>query len=51
MGKPCMVTVVDVTEKSVTIDANHPLAGETITYTSRSRQYFPGWLVEHFTLP
>jgi len=33
MGKPCMVTVVDVTEKSVTIDANHPLAGETITYT------------------
>ncbi|CVK32717.1 Peptidyl-prolyl cis-trans isomerase (fragment) [Methanoculleus bourgensis] len=28
-----MVTVVDVTEKSVTIDANHPLAGETITYT------------------
>ncbi|HNV39683.1 MAG TPA: peptidylprolyl isomerase, partial [Methanoculleus sp.] len=32
MGKPCLVTVTDVTEKSVTIDANHPLAGETITY-------------------
>ena len=33
MGKSCMVTVVDVTEKTITIDANHPLAGETITYT------------------
>lgn len=32
MGKPCLVSVVDVTEKSVTVDANHPLAGETITY-------------------
>ncbi|WP_332449440.1 FKBP-type peptidyl-prolyl cis-trans isomerase [Methanoculleus sp.] len=33
MGKPCLVTVLDVDEKSITIDANHPLAGETITYT------------------
>ncbi len=33
MGKSCLVTVVDVTEKTITIDANHPLAGETITYT------------------
>ena len=32
MGKPCLVTVIDVTEKSVTVDANHPLAGETIAY-------------------
>lgn len=33
MGRPCLVTVVDVDEKSITVDANHPLAGETITYT------------------
>ena len=33
MGKPCLVTVVDLDEKSITVDANHPLAGETITYT------------------
>jgi FKBP-type peptidyl-prolyl cis-trans isomerase 2 len=32
MGKPCLVRVVAVTEKSITVDANHPLAGETITY-------------------
>ncbi|MFA7561870.1 MAG: FKBP-type peptidyl-prolyl cis-trans isomerase [Methanoculleus sp.] len=32
MGKPCLVTVLDVDEKTVTVDANHPLAGETITY-------------------
>ncbi|MDU9376233.1 FKBP-type 16 kDa peptidyl-prolyl cis-trans isomerase [Methanocorpusculaceae archaeon Sp1] len=32
MNKPCLVTVVSVTDKSVTVDANHPLAGETITY-------------------
>ncbi len=32
MGKPCRVTVLDLDEKSVTVDANHPLAGETITY-------------------
>ncbi len=32
MKRPCLVTVIDVTEKSITIDANHPLAGETITY-------------------
>lgn len=33
MGKPCLVTVVELDEKSITVDANHPLAGETITYT------------------
>ncbi len=32
MGKPCLVTVLDLDEKSITVDANHPLAGETITY-------------------
>lgn len=32
MGKPCLVSVVSVTEKSITVDGNHPLAGETITY-------------------
>lgn len=32
MGKPCLVTVVSVTDASVTVDGNHPLAGETITY-------------------
>ncbi len=32
MNKPCLVTVVSITEKSITVDANHPLAGETISY-------------------
>ena len=32
LKKPCLVTVVSVTDKSITVDANHPLAGETITY-------------------
>ncbi|ABN57076.1 MULTISPECIES: FKBP-type peptidyl-prolyl cis-trans isomerase [Methanoculleus] len=32
LGKPCLVTVLDVDEKYITVDANHPLAGETITY-------------------
>ncbi|KDE54782.1 peptidylprolyl isomerase [Methanoculleus sp. MH98A] len=32
LGKPCLVTVLDVDEKRITVDANHPLAGETITY-------------------
>ncbi|MDN7025787.1 peptidylprolyl isomerase [Methanoculleus sp. FWC-SCC1] len=32
LGKPCRVTVLDVDEKSITVDGNHPLAGETITY-------------------
>jgi len=26
------VTVVEVTEDTLTVDANHPLAGEDITY-------------------
>ncbi|WP_241647948.1 hypothetical protein [Methanoculleus taiwanensis] len=32
LGKPCRVTVLDVDDKSVTVDGNHPLAGETVTY-------------------
>ena len=32
LKKPCLVTVVSTTDKSITVDANHPLAGETITY-------------------
>ncbi|WP_319378777.1 peptidylprolyl isomerase [uncultured Methanocorpusculum sp.] len=30
--RPCRVTVVDVTDTKITVDANHPLAGETLTY-------------------
>lgn len=30
--RPCKVTVVGVTETKITVDANHPLAGETLTY-------------------
>ena len=30
--EPVEVTVVEVTEESITVDANHPLAGEDITY-------------------
>jgi peptidylprolyl isomerase len=30
--EPVEVTVVEVTEDAVTVDANHPLAGEDITY-------------------
>lgn len=30
--RPCKVTVVDVTATKITVDANHPLAGETLTY-------------------
>lgn len=29
---PVVVTVVEVTESTITVDANHPLAGEDITY-------------------
>lgn len=31
-GRKFMVRVVGVTESKITIDANHPLAGETMTY-------------------
>jgi len=31
-GQRAMVTVTDVSESSVTIDANHPLAGEDLTF-------------------
>jgi peptidylprolyl isomerase len=32
-GEPLKVTVVDVSEDTVTLDANHPLAGYTVTFT------------------
>lgn len=32
LDRPCRVTVVDVTDTKITVDANHPLAGETLTY-------------------
>ena len=31
-GEKVIVTVLDVSESSVTIDANHPLAGEDLTF-------------------
>jgi peptidylprolyl isomerase len=31
-GQPFMVTVTDITESSVTIDANHPLAGKSLIF-------------------
>lgn len=31
-GQPFVVTVTEVTENSVTIDANHPLAGKNMTF-------------------
>ncbi|MCT8337554.1 peptidylprolyl isomerase [Methanoculleus sp. Afa-1] len=41
MGKPCLVTVLDVDEKRITVDANHPLAGETITYAITVEEILP----------
>ncbi len=32
-GKPVKVTVSDISEDSVTLDANHPLAGCTVSFT------------------
>ena len=31
-GPPIKVTVTDISEQSVTLDANHPLAGEDLTF-------------------
>ena len=41
MGNPCLVTVLAVDEKYITVDANHPLAGETITYTITVEKILP----------
>ncbi len=32
-GEPLKVTVCDISEDTVTLDANHPLAGYTVTFT------------------
>jgi peptidylprolyl isomerase len=32
MGQPFVVTVTEITENSVIIDANHPLAGKTLLF-------------------
>ncbi len=34
-GPPIRVTVTDMSEKTVTLDANHPLAGEDLTFEVR----------------
>ena len=34
-GPPIRVTVTEMSEKSVTLDANHPLAGEDLTFEVR----------------
>ena len=31
-GRPVVVTVTGATEESLTLDANHPLAGEDLTF-------------------
>jgi peptidylprolyl isomerase len=31
-GQPLMLTVVDVSDEKVTVDANHPLAGKDLTF-------------------
>jgi peptidylprolyl isomerase len=31
-GKKVVVTITSVTESGVTVDANHPLAGEDLTF-------------------
>ncbi|MCK9298521.1 peptidylprolyl isomerase [Methanoculleus sp. YWC-01] len=41
LGKSCLVTVLDVDDKRITIDGNHPLAGETITYTITVEEILP----------
>lgn len=31
-GQPVVVTVVEITDESITLDANHPLAGKDLTF-------------------
>jgi FKBP-type peptidyl-prolyl cis-trans isomerase 2 len=31
-GKPMMVTIVEVTDEEIVLDANHPLAGKDLTF-------------------
>ncbi len=41
LGKPCKVTVLELDDKSITVDGNHPLAGETITYAITVQEVLP----------
>jgi peptidylprolyl isomerase len=31
-GRPLMLTVTDIAEENITVDANHPLAGQALTF-------------------
>jgi len=34
-GQPFLVNITDVSESSITLDANHPLAGQSLTFNVR----------------
>ena len=40
-GEAFMVTVVEITEEGITLDANHPLAGENISYEIELMEILP----------